>query len=113
MFLPNGLQRLSKRIDPSSILHKHLRNFKGLRSPVPSICFLDSSTSSNDDLVAVDSESCGIGVLLKEYLDNRYYHYTDMTVDEVVGLPRMPVIHTTFHDPAPNENTEGRVSFET
>ena len=46
-----------------------------------------------------------------------------MTIDEVIvfkqfhrirneNSARMPVFHTAFADPAADENTEGRISFE-
>jgi hypothetical protein len=87
------------------------------------LCFLDASTLSEDDMVAIDQKSLGIAMALKYNPNHKFYYYPDMTVDEVVVFKqfhnvrndteaRMPVFHTAFPDPAADENTEGRVSFE-
>merc|ERR1712241_431405 len=87
------------------------------------LCFLDATTLSEDDFVTIDSLSLGIVTALKENPNHKFYYYPDMTVDEVVvfkqfhqvrneTIARMPVFHTAFADPAADENTEGRVSFE-
>lgn len=87
------------------------------------LCFLDASTLNNDDLVVIDSKDQGISVTLKQNPNHKFYYYPDLTVDEVVVFKqfhhvrkedkaRMPVFHTAFPDPAADENTEGRVSFE-
>lgn len=87
------------------------------------LCFLDSSTLSEDDIVTIDSMSLGITTGLKENPNHKFYYFPDMTVDEVVVFKqfhtlrneegsRMPVFHTAFPDPAADETTEGRVSFE-
>lgn len=87
------------------------------------LCFLDRSTLSKEDIVIVDSKSQGTLPQLKENPNHRFYYYPDMTVDEVVvfkqfhkvrneTIARMPTFHTAFPDPAADENTEGRVSFE-
>jgi len=87
------------------------------------LCFLDATTLSENDFVTVDSLSLGITTALKENPNHKFYYYPDMTVDEVVvfkqfhqvrneTIARMPVFHTAFEDPAADETTEGRVSFE-
>jgi hypothetical protein len=87
------------------------------------LCFLDSSTLRKDDFVTIDSKSLGITIGLKDNPNHKFYYYPDMTVDEMVVFKqfhrfrketsvRMPVFHTAFADPAADENTEGRVSFE-
>jgi hypothetical protein len=101
------------------------RPIKPMSQPLRSLplCFLDSSTLSEDDFVTIDSMSLGISTGLKENPNHRFYYYPDMTVDEVVVFKqfhtfrnetgsRMPVFHTAFLDPAADETTEGRVSFE-
>jgi len=101
------------------------RPIKPMKSPLRSfpLCFLDSSTLSKEDFVTVDNKSLGLAVTLKNNPDHRFYYYPDMTVDEVVVFKqfhrirnetssRMPVFHTAFPDPAADENTEDRVSFE-
>ena len=87
------------------------------------LCFLDASTLSKDDFVLVDTGPSGLSTNLKENPNHKFYFYPDMTVDEVVvfkqfhrvrneTIARMPVFHTAFPDPAADDNTEGRVSFE-
>lgn len=87
------------------------------------LCFLDSSTLSKDDFVSIDSKSLGVTAALKNSPDHKFYYYPDMTIDEVIvfkqfhrirneNSARMPVFHTAFADPAADENTEGRISFE-
>mmetsp|Transcript_6449 Transcript_6449/g.15956 ORF Transcript_6449/g.15956 Transcript_6449/m.15956 type:complete len:314 (+) Transcript_6449:473-1414(+) len=87
------------------------------------LCFLDASTLSKDDFVLVDAGTQGVTTQLRENSNHKFYYYPDMTVDEVVvfkqfhrvrneTVARMPVFHTAFPDPAADENTEGRVSFE-
>lgn len=87
------------------------------------LCFLDSSTLSEDDFVTIDSKSLGVATGLKENSAHRFYYYPDQTVDEVVvfkqfhqfrneSIARMPTFHTAFADPAADKSTEGRVSFE-
>jgi len=101
------------------------RPIKPMNQPLRSLplCFLDSSTLSENDFVSIDSMSLGISTGLKENPNHRFYYYPDMTVDEVVvfkqfhtfrneTVARMPVFHTAFPDPAADETTQGRVSFE-
>lgn len=101
------------------------RPIKPMNQPLRSLplCFLDSSTLSEDDFVSIDSMSLGISTGLKENPNHKFYYYPDMTVDEVVvfkqfhtfrneTVARMPVFHTAFPDPAADETTQGRVSFE-
>jgi len=88
------------------------------------LCFLDSSTIDPDDFVSIDYKSFGLITGLKENPErHKFYYYPDMTVDEVVIFKqfhqvrnetsaRMPTFHTAFADPAADETTEGRVSFE-
>lgn len=101
------------------------RPIKPMSTPLRSLplCFLDSSTLSQDDFVTIDTKSLGVSTSLKNNPNHKFYYYPDMTVDEVVVFKqfhrvrnetsaRMPVFHTAFPDPAADENTEGRVSFE-
>jgi hypothetical protein len=101
------------------------RPIKPMSKPLRSLplCFLDSSTLRKDDFVTIDSKSLGITIGLKDNPNHKFYYYPDMTVDEMVVFKqfhrfrketsaRMPVFHTAFADPAADENTEGRVSFE-
>lgn len=87
------------------------------------LCFLDSSTLSEDDFVMIDQGSLGLTTSLKFSPNHKFYYYPDMTVDEVVVFKqfhrvraedsaRMPVFHTAFPDPAADKNTESRHSFE-
>ena len=87
------------------------------------LCFLDPTTLQEGDFVEVDSASLGVVTALKENPEHRFYYYPDMTVNEVVVFKqfhqlrnetsaRMPVFHTAFADPAADETTEDRVSFE-
>ncbi len=101
------------------------RPIKPMSEPLRSLplCFLDASTLSEDDMVSIDQKSLGIAMALKYNPNQTFYYYPDMTVDEVVVFKqfhnvrnsteaRMPVFHTAFPDPAADETTEGRVSFE-
>merc|ERR1711862_84825 len=87
------------------------------------LCFLDSTTISENDFVTVDNANGGILTQLKENPNHKFYFFPDMTTDEVVmfkqfhqvrgeSLARMPVFHTAFSDPAKTKDTEGRYSFE-
>lgn len=87
------------------------------------LCFMDSSTLDKNDFVKIDSRSLGIVISLRENPKQKFYYYPDMTINEVVVFKqfhqmrkeetaRMPVFHTAFKDPAADETTEGRYSFE-
>merc|ERR1712151_1145928 len=87
------------------------------------LCFLDASTLHQEDFVSIDAQSLGVTTMLKQNPNNRFYYYPDMRVDEVVvfkqfhqfrneSIARMPVFHTAFIDPAADETTEDRISFE-
>lgn len=101
------------------------RPIKPMTTPLRSLplCFLDASTLSEEDLVTIDQKSLGVATGLKYSPNHKFYFYPDMTTDEVVVFKqfhdvrnatkgRMPVFHTAFPDPAADENTEGRISFE-
>ena len=101
------------------------RPIKPMSEPLRSLplCFLDASTLSEDDMVCIDQKSLGIAMALKYNPNQKIFYYPDMTIDEVVVFKqfhsvrndteaRMPVFHTAFPDPAADETTEGRVSFE-
>lgn len=101
------------------------RPIKPMSEPLRSLplCFLDASTLSEDDMVSIDQKTLGVAMALKYNPKHKYFYYPDMTVDEVVVFKqfhnvrndteaRMPVFHTAFPDPAADETTEGRVSFE-
>merc|ERR1712241_28391 len=101
------------------------RPIKPMSTPCRSLplCFLDSTTLSEDDFVSLDGGSGGVSTSLKQNPKHKFYYYPDMTVDEVVAfkqfhqvrnesIARMPVFHTAFADPAADKTTEGRVSFE-
>jgi len=101
------------------------RPIQPMTAPLRSLplCFLDSSTLKKEDFVLLDNKSLGVTTSLKANPDHKFYYYPEMTVDEVVvfkqfhhlrneTIARMPVFHTAFPDPAADENTEGRVSFE-
>mmetsp|Transcript_11262 Transcript_11262/g.12755 ORF Transcript_11262/g.12755 Transcript_11262/m.12755 type:complete len:347 (-) Transcript_11262:57-1097(-) len=92
------------------------------------LCFLDTSTVHEKDQVTVNIQKDGqISTnnlySLKENPRHEFYYYPDMTTDEVVifkqfhqlrneSTARMPTFHTSFVDPAADEETEGRISFE-
>ena len=91
------------------------------------LCFVDSSTVSIEDQVTVEfvkeNKTVGNIYTLKENPRHEFYFYPDMTNDEVVvfkqfhqvrneSTTRMPTFHTAFVDPAADEKTEGRTSFE-
>lgn len=87
------------------------------------LCFLDSSTLGDDDYVMLDNGSLGLFTFVKRNPNHRFYYYPDMSVNEVVlfkqfhkhrdeSLARTPVFHAAFADPAADETTEDRVSFE-
>uniref|UniRef100_A0A7S1BY75 Uncharacterized protein n=2 Tax=Corethron hystrix TaxID=216773 RepID=A0A7S1BY75_9STRA len=87
------------------------------------LCFMDSSTLDKNDFVTIDSRSLGFATSLRENPKQKFYYYPDMTINEVVVFKqfhqmqkeetaRMPVFHTAFKDPAADETTEGRYSFE-
>jgi len=101
------------------------RPIKPMTSPLRSLplCFLDASTLEKDDLVVIDKKDLGITTSLKQNPNHKFYYYPDLSVDEVVvfkqfhhirkdDTARMPTFHTAFPDPAADENTEARVSFE-
>lgn len=101
------------------------RPVKPMSTPCRSLplSFLDSSTLHKDDFVTIDSASLGVITALRDNPNHKFYYYPDMTVDEVVvfkqfhqlrneSSARMPVFHTAFADPAADESTEGRVSYE-
>jgi len=92
------------------------------------LCFLDTSTVDEIDQVTLNIQKDGkISTnnlyTLKENPRHEFYYYPDMTTDEVVmfkqfrqvrneSTARMPTFHTSFVDPAADEETEGRISFE-
>jgi len=91
------------------------------------LCFLDTSTVDIDDIVMLDITKNGKFfseiISLKESPRHQFYYYPDMTIDEVIvfkqfhqvrdeSSARLPTFHTAFNDPAANEETEERTSFE-
>jgi hypothetical protein len=109
------LINLWRPIEPMSA-NKPLRSFP--------LAFLDSSTVRPEDFVNIDYKSLGVITALKESPSiHKFYYYPDMTTDEVVVFKQfhhikneqrtaMPTFHTAFSDPAADDTTEDRVSFE-
>mmetsp|Transcript_8257 Transcript_8257/g.9557 ORF Transcript_8257/g.9557 Transcript_8257/m.9557 type:complete len:410 (+) Transcript_8257:739-1968(+) len=91
------------------------------------LCFLDSSTVDIKDFVTIeyqaDEKKVFNSYTIKENPSHEFYFYPDMTNDEVVmfkqfhqmrneSTARIPTFHTAFADPAADEETEARISFE-